>query len=189
MIRTLLTAALLALLGACGSNAPISSADPTFDFTAIRTYDFVPHAGTDGNEYQSLETSYLRNAMTRELERRGLTHSDSNPDVMVNFAIQTQEKVRSYSVPRTGYVGAYDYYDDIYYDGWGVTHQTRIDQYTEGTLKIDLIDHQARKLVWQGSASGRLTREMLANAQETLDLTVVEIMEQFPLPAPEAATP
>jgi hypothetical protein len=160
--------------------------DESFDFASVRNFDFVPVPSTDGQAYESLETNYLRSAMTRELEARGM-QLGSNPDVLVNFSISTQEKVRSRSVPSMGgYVGAYDYYDDVYYDGWARTHETRIDQYTEGQLNIDVIDPVGRRLVWQGSTSGRLTNEMLANARTTLNEAVTEIMGAFPIPLPGA---
>ena len=75
-------------------------------------------------------------------------------------------------------------YDDVYSGGWGMTHQTRIDQFTEGTLKIDLIDNEQRKMVWQGSTRGRLTKKDLENAQAVLDAAVVEIFQKFPIAGP-----
>ena len=177
--------ALLLLVG-CSSSKPVSMVDESFDFAGIRTFDFVPVPSTDGEAYESLETNYLRSAMTRELQARGIRQS-SEADVMVNFSISTEEKIRSRSVPSMGgYVGGYDYYDDVYYDGWARTHQTRIDQYTEGRLNIDVIDPVGRKLVWQGSTSGRLTNEMMSNFRATLDEAVTEIMGEFPVALPGA---
>lgn len=183
LITTLIASALL-LVG-CSSSKPVSSQDPNFDFASIRTFDFVSTPGSDGGSYESLETNFLRSALTRELTARGIRQA-ANPDVLVNFSLRTQEKVQTRTVPRSAYVGAYDWYDDVYYDGWGMSHQTRIDQYTEGQLYIDVIDPTARAMVWQGSTKGRLTQEMMANAQQTLDAAVAEIMLQFPIPLPGA---
>ena len=92
------------------------------------------------------------------MEARGFTKSD-DPDLGIG----------------------YDPYYDVYYDGWGTSHETRIDQYTEGKLDIDLNDVKQRKLVWQGTTKGRLTKKDYANAQKTLDEAVVEIFTQFPI--------
>jgi hypothetical protein len=171
---------------ACSSSNTVSSADPSVNFGQIKTYGFVAVQDTDGKEYQSLETGYLRTAVARELDVRGMSQSD-NPDVLINFSIQTKEKIVSRPTAGGSYGGMYDPYYDAYYDDWGMNHQTRIDQYTEGKLNIDLIDPQARKMVWQGSTSGRLTQKDYENAQQTLNEAVTEIFTQFPIPAPEAA--
>ena len=187
-LNTIVTCTLAALLiVSCSSSNTVSSADPSVDFGQLKTYGFMAVADTDGKEYQSLETGYLRAAIGRELDSRGLNISD-DPDVLVNFSIETQEKIVSRPTAGGNYGGMYDPYYDAYYDGWGMNHQTRIDQYTEGKLNIDLIDPQARKMVWQGSTSGRLTQKDYENAQQTLNEAVVEIFTQFPMPGPEAVT-
>ncbi len=177
-----LGAALLgtALLAACSSEPnTVSTSDPSANFSAYKTYAFVHDLGTDSKPYQSLETTYLINAVSREMEARGFTRS-ATPDVAVNFAIETQEKVRTRSVPTGGYGVGYDPYYDVYYDGWSTRHTTRIDQYTEGKLKIDLIDVEARKLVWQGSTKGRIGKKEEQNWQGTLEGAVVDIFLGFP---------
>jgi hypothetical protein len=158
----------------------VSSADPTVDLREYKTYNFTAVVDTDGQPYQSLESGYLKAATSRELEARGYTRSE-DPDLLVNFSIETQEKVRSRSVPTAGGGLAYDpFYDDVYYGGWGASHTTRIDQYTEGTLNIDLIDKRGARVVWQGATRGRLTKKDYENPQATLDGAVTEIFGQFP---------
>jgi hypothetical protein len=181
----LLLFSLLIVVGCSSSSNVVSSAAPEVDFSQLKTFDFVRVADTDGQEYQSLVTTYLRNAVTRELTARGMTQN-AQPDVMVNFSIETQEKVRSRSVPTGGYGVGYDPFYDAYYDGWGATHQTMIDQYTEGRLNIDLIDPAVRKMIWQGSTSGRLTKQDYENAEATLNGAVAEIFAAYPVPKPPA---
>jgi len=172
--------ALLLLAGCASQPNVVSSADPNVDLGQYRTYDFAAVVSTDGQPYQSLESGYLKSAASRELEARGFTRSE-DPDLLVNFSIEMQEKVRSRSVPTAGGGLAYDpFYDDVYYGGWGTSHTTRIDQYTEGTLNIDLIDKRGAKVVWQGATRGRLTKKDYENPQATLDGAVAEIFSQFP---------
>ena len=172
----------------CSSTPKTASmVDASVDFSQIRTYNFNDVLDTDGNQYQSLESAFLATAVSRELQSRGFTQSEQ-PDILVNFSIETQEKIRSRSTPSMGYGGGYDPYYDAYYDGWGATHQTRIDQYTEGKLNIDIIDPKARKLIWQGSTKGRLTQKDLENAEATLNEAVQEIFTQFPVANPASQT-
>ena len=172
------------ILGAC-SSAPtiVSNTDPTVDFSQYKTYTFIEDLSTNSAQYQSLETTYLKASVGREMEARGFTKSNT-PQLAINFSVDTQEKIRSRSVPSTSYGVGYDPYYDVYYDGWGTTHTTRIDQYTEGKLNIDAIDVSSRKLVWQGSTQGRLTKKDLENAQAVLDAAVVEIFQKFPIAGP-----
>jgi len=173
-------------LAACSSSNTVSSAASGVDFSQYKSYGFMTTTGSDGKPYQSLETGYLRTAVSRELDARGWSQSET-PDALVNFSIETQEKVRSRSVPSAGYGVGYDPYYDAYYDDWGMNHQTQISQYTEGKLNIDLIDREARRMVWQGSTKGTLTEKDYQNAQATLNGAVTQIFKQFPVPAPGAA--
>jgi hypothetical protein len=163
---------------ACSSNpATTSNSDPTVDFSQYKTFAFMADLATDKAAYQSLETTYLKESVGRELEKIGLRKVASNPDLAINFSVETEEKVRSRSVPTGGYGMGYDPYYDVYGSGWGSSHTTEITQYTEGKLNIDAIDVKSRKLVWQGSTKGRLTNKDRENYQLTLDQSVSEIFE------------
>jgi hypothetical protein len=183
--RSVLSSALLTLLAACFitacSSTPntVSNADPSVDFTRYKTYAFVADLATDKQAYQSLETTHLKRSVKREMEQRGFSPSDT-PDVAINFSVETAEKTRTRSVPSSSYGVGYDPYYDVYYDGWATTHSTRIDQYTEGKLNIDLIDVSSRKLVWQGSTKGRITKKDEKDWAGTLDTAVTEIFAAFP---------
>ena len=172
------------VLAACSSTpATVSNVDPGVDFSQYKTYAFVEDLSTNSEQFQSLETTYLKTSVTREMEARGFTKSDT-PQLAINFSLNTEEKVRTRSVPSTSYGVGYDPYYDVYYEGWDTTHTTRIDQYTEGKLNIDAIDVSSRKLVWQGSTKGRLTKKDLENAQAVLDQAVVEVFQKFPVASP-----
>lgn len=171
-------ALLTASLAACSSSPTTSNADPTVDFSQYKTYAFLADLATDKASYQSLETTYLKESVSREMEKLGLRQVADDPDLAINFSVETQEKVTSRSVPTGGYGIGYDPFHDVYYDNWGMNHTTRIDQYTEGKLNIDAIDVKSRKLVWQGSTKGRLTTKAKDNYQVTLDEAVKEIFER-----------
>ncbi len=171
------------VLTACSSTPDtVSNVDATIDFSQYKTYAFVSDLGSDKQaSYQSLETTFIKEAVTRELKARGFTQSD-NPQMAINFSINMEEKTRTRNVPSTSYGVGYNPYYDVYYDGWATTHTTRIDQYTEGLLNIDVIDVGTRKLVWQGTTKGRITKKVEQNFEAALDGGVIEIFRQFPVP-------
>ena len=184
VIRTHLPAAILLalsmLLGACASTPnTFSQADPTTDFSQYRTYGFYDNPATNNAEYESLVTNFLKVSVAQQLEARGMSYDPEAPDIVVNFFLNTKEKVRSRSVPTmSGYYG----YRDPFYDPWpGYSYETRIDQYTEGTLNIDVADVAERKLVWEGSVVGRITDEFVRNLEQSLDEAVAAIFENYPI--------
>ena len=181
--RLTLLAVFLVLMQGCASTPKtISNVAPDADFGRYSSFGFLDVLSTDKENYESMESNFLKVAVAQELDRRGLTYSET-PDLLVNFYIHTQEKVRSRNVPTTG---AYYGYRDPFYDPWGgydigVTYETRIDQFTEGTLNIDVVDAAMQKLVWEGAVSGRITQRDIQNLEATIDEAVAAVMASFPI--------
>ena len=175
---TLITA--LLLLAACSSTPPVYvNEDPAADFSKYKTYNFEARLGTDRDDgAQSLVSTYLRRATAREMESRGYQLAD-NPDLTVNFFVNTEEKIRSRSVPTAG--GYYGYRGG-YYDPWGGYggYETRIDQFTEGTVNFDLVDTRTDQLVWEGAITGKITKEVRENLQEVCDAVAQEVFLSYP---------
>jgi hypothetical protein len=173
------------LLTACASSPnTFSNADPAVDFSQYKTFGYFSTLSTDNAQYQSLVSNFLKVAVAQDLVARGLDHDEESPDLRVNFYINTKDKIKTRSVPTAG--GYYDYRDPFYdpwggYGGMGVSYQTRVDQYTEGTLNIDVVDSKTNKLVWEGSVVGRLTEKDVRNMEQTVDEAVAEVMVNFPI--------
>ncbi|MEH6570953.1 MAG: DUF4136 domain-containing protein [Halioglobus sp.] len=171
------------LLGGCASSPnTYSNADARVDFQHYQTYAFMQDLATDGDQYQSLDSTHLKESVAREMAARGLKKSDT-PDLVINFSIDSKEKIRSRSVPSAGLHG--DFYDPYYGYGMGISHQTHIDQYTEGMLNIVAVDTASNALVWEGSTKGRISKKVEQNWQATLNNAVIEIFEYFPLKTEE----
>lgn len=176
----LIVASASLMLGACASGpTTYSSADSSADFNRYQSYAFMDDLHTDKHSYQSLETTYLKDAVDNEMARRGFVKS-AQPDIVINFSVDSEEKVRSHSMPVSGI-----YADPFWGYSYGVGYETRIQQFTVGYLNIFAVDAASNRTVWEGKAEGRITRKALENAQETLDGAVVEVFKHFPVPAPE----
>lgn len=171
--------AIIAISACASTPKTFSNVDQSIDFSQYETFGFFPTLSTDNEQYESLVSNFLKVAVAQELSKRGLTHSD-NPDLLVNFYINTEDKIRTRSVPTAG---AYYGYRDPFYDPWvGYGgYETRIEQFTEGTLNIDVVDAGSKKLVWEGSIVGRVTDEAVQNLERTIDGGVAAIMADFPL--------
>lgn len=172
----LLTIALV--ISACASTPNIySNVDKNADFGKYQTFGFFETLATDRSGYETSESRYLKNAVTREMGLRNIRSAD-DPDLKVNFYINTSDKIRSRQTPTTG---GYYGYRSSYYGAWG-GYETRIDQYTEGTLNIDVVDAGTQKLVWEGTIVGKITDEVLNNLEAVIDEAVKEIFRSFPVP-------
>lgn len=168
------------MLGGCASTPnTVSNVAPGVDFSQYSTFAFFSPLATDEQGYESLVSNFLKVATAQQLDQRGLTYSET-PDLKINFYIHTQEKIRSRSVPTTG--AYYAYRDPFFYDPWATypAYETRIDQYTQGTLNIDVVDAKTQKLVWEGMISGRVTDSAIRSLEQTIDGAVVAIFESFP---------
>jgi len=172
------------LLTACASTPnTFINADPDVDFSQYKTFGYFPTLSTDKEQYESLVSNFLKVAVAQQFDRRGLTYDDDDPQLLVNFYINTKEKIRTRSVPSAG--GYYGYRDPFYSPwggyGMGMGYETHVDQYTEGTLNIDVVDAATKKLVWEGAIAGRLSDKDIRSMETTVDGAVASVMKGYPI--------
>lgn len=171
---------LVLVFSACSSGPNIrSDYDPGADFAGYKTYNFFSDAGPDQNNYQSLFTQYMIIAIEREMESRGYVKSN-NPDLLVNFNANLQDKTKVTTTPSSG---AYYGYRGGYYGAWGgygMATETRVSQYTEGTFNIDLVDSKRKQLIWEAVAVGRISEKDLQNLQQRINEGVPNFFATYP---------
>lgn len=161
-----------------------SHVDPGAQFSRYKTFDFLKQIESEKPGYQSFGAQYLVAAITREMEARGFKQHE-NPELVVNFHVQKQNKVQ---VTDTG--GYYGYRGGYYGWGAGINSSTYVDTYTEGTLNVDVVDAAQRKLLWEGIAVGRISERAQNNLQPAVDAVVKQVFEQFPTqPPPQGQNP
>ncbi|MEP7041975.1 MAG: DUF4136 domain-containing protein [Dokdonella sp.] len=175
---------LMALMAACTSGPRIrSDYDHSANFAAYRTFGFSSPLGTDVDGYSTLTTQRLKAATQRELEARGYRFVAQSPDLLVNFSGRLSDKVRvdQTPVPTWGYYG---YRRSAFYAPWPTyAYETNVDQYTQGTLNVDIIDAAHKQMVWEGVAVGRVTDQQLDNPGPAIDAAVTDIFKAYPFRA------
>ena len=173
---------LLLVLGSCATGPTIeANYDHSANFAAYRTFGYFSPLGTDKSGYSTLVTQALKDATRREMEARGYTYSESSPDLLLNFNAKLARQVQVSQVPMGAPMGYYGYRGG-FYGGWG-GYYTNVDQYTEGTLNIDLVDARRRQLVWEGVAIGRVTEKHRENREAAINTAVAEMFKKFPFRA------
>jgi hypothetical protein len=191
-----LAVAAMALLGlaACGTSGPSIrvDGDPAANIPAFRTFGFFEQLSTDKAGYSTILTSRLKEATRRELERHGYAYAAADPELLVNFHLNVQDKTEIRSTPSSsvGY-GYYGYRSGMYGAWGGYPQDIETRNYKQGTLTIDVVDAAKKALVWQGVAEGRIRKEAQENPGAAVDAVVAQIMSGFPargfVPAQPAA--
>jgi starvation-inducible outer membrane lipoprotein len=181
--------AMVALLAGCASGPKIrSNTDPQANLSSYRTYGFVEPLGTDRTGYSTIVSGQLKSAARRELDARGYTYAQDNPQLLVNFNAKLDDKLRVDSTPTASVAMGRGYYGyrGGFYSAWPA-YETSVDQYTEGTLNVDVVDAAQKRLLWEGVAVGRVTEKTRENLGAAIDSTVAEIFKKFPATARAAA--
>ena len=180
LIRRVILSMAAFVLAACATGPKVTSDyDRGADFSAYRTFGFFETLGTDAAGYESLITQTLKSATRREMEARGYTYAETGADLAINFNAKLAQQTRVTQMPAAPmYYG----YRRGYYGGWG-GYDTRVDQYVEGTLNIDVVDARRKQLVWEGVAVGRVTDKQREQRQAAINAAVAEIFATYPFRA------
>ncbi len=171
---------LLLLIVGCSASKPMIRSDYDHDtnFAAFKTFGYFQKLATDRG-YETLVTQNLKQAVTRQMQNRGIEFSQTNPDLLVNFKLKLEDKQQLRS---TGYPGGYYGYRGRYYGAWGgYAYDTYTYEYTEGTLNIDVVDRQRKTMVWEGVAIGRVKQSDYDNQQQVIDRVVASMFKEFPV--------
>ena len=171
------------VVSACSSTPQVVSAhDQSVDFAQFRTYNFFSDAGPDSANYKSLFTQYMIAAIEREMEKRGYQKSE-NPDLLVNFNANFQDKTK---VTQSPSMGGYYGYRGGYYGGWGgygMATDTHVSQYTEGTFNIDLVDASKKQLIWEAVLVGKIKDDSFENLEQKVNEGVPRFFAKYPFVA------
>jgi hypothetical protein len=173
LINNLPLAILIPLvLAACTPVRVVSTETaPMAEFSQYKTFGF--YEDEKGLEENPNFLSVKR-AVSEELSQRGLTQADS-PDLLINIAGDREEKVQTRETDIRDapvYMGTRNY-------SWE-SEEIVVREYTEGTVKIDVVDAATNQMVWQGIAAGTITGD-----QTKMDKRIKEAMdklfERFPV--------
>ncbi len=151
--------------------------DENADLSVYSTFSFHPQLMPKGDEYDKLSTHHIKAAIVTQMQNKGYRYA-ANSDLWVNFNTYKKQKIRITDTSRL-----YPYYGyRNNYGVWGAYPRpaTRVDQYTEGTLNIDVIDRSSKKLLWEGIAVGKLTKKTMDNLEGKINEAVALVFEKFP---------
>lgn len=182
LITTMAAAALsLASFGCASSIEVRTMAAPKVRLTEFQTFRLLPvpprrdglasTGSYDPMVNNSITNRALRESVASAFQGRGYVMMEPRADIAVAVYASAREKL-DLSMWEYGYP---------YWPHWwrsGMPQQT-INQYTEGTVVIDVIDPVTRDLIWRGSGTATLEDDPAQNTKH-LQKVAVAIVAKFP---------
>jgi hypothetical protein len=173
---------LAALLAAGCASAPrvSSEASPGADFSAYRTYAFHTPLAAEFQGYSTPDSERMKAAARQQMDARGYTYSESAPDLLVNLDAQLQDRADVLDAPQLQQRIYFSSFDRGYVTSTYWVQRNHVHRYVEGTLNVDLVDAKAKRLVWEGTAVGRMRNAKPEERGPLMDQAMVEIFAQYP---------
>jgi hypothetical protein len=175
-MKKLLILFLVTTTMACSSLKIAVDYDRQIDFSTYKTYnyaegDLLPNVG-------QLDRNRIIEAIENEMSQKGFTKSD-NPDIRLDMHVKTEEQTQA-TATTSG--SAYGYgYGRYGYGGGFSTTQISYDEYTVGTLIINLVENSSQNIVWQGTGSKTLAENASTDKKESnINYTIQQIFRNYP---------
>lgn len=161
------------IITGCGVQSYVEK-DPSVNLNNYRTYAWIGEGQSKkktDKPYKDFQESHLMSLISQHLEKNGFVKAKSNPDVLIDYDIMIENAVKEQSEPvysrsfvryfynpYTGRVSSM-YFPSRYMG------QNRYDvPYKSGTITINIVDNDTKKLVWQGWAETEVTRRRIENS-------------------------
>jgi hypothetical protein len=151
--------------------------EKTADFASFKTFAFKE--GTKAG--QPLIDNRIVAAIEAELGAKGLTKSETDPDVFVVYhvAFDKEKDISTYS---SGYGGGYGPYGWGWGGGWaGGSTYTQVRDILIGTLVIDMADAHKGAMVWRGLGVKEIdTQAKPEKRDKNITNAVKKILKNYP---------
>ena len=154
------------VISGCSSIEVSENYDPSYDFSQAKTFDWYAE-----NDYKhELILKQIRHELKAQLEAKGITQKEDNPDLVVAIYGGTKDKVSIRST-NIGYT----------YGGWYGGRGVDVYQYKEGTLVLDFIDRKTKQLVFRSKAIVEVSQNIsMEKRQKRIQNVIREAIKSFP---------
>lgn len=121
----------------------------------------------------------IDNAIEQAFIAKGyqLVDDAEQADFAISYTMGSREKIKVDSLPityRTNFMWGHRYYGGI-----GIGSDTRVRNYTEGKLAIDVYDVKSHQPVWHGWAVKRIASSEQDNPSKAIKMVVEQVVAQF----------
>ena len=172
VLRAVLTGLLLVLPTIAAAQDVKIDFDKAFDFSTVKTYS-IKLGTTWGND---LSQRRVMTEIDEEIASKGWKKVDeaaANIHVVLHGATQTKREASTFY---SGGMGGYGYR----YGGMSMgTSQTVVNEYSVGTLVVDMFEPKSKSLVYRGIAEDEISDNAERNAKR-LEKASTKLFKNFP---------
>jgi hypothetical protein len=205
ILLTTLTSAFVLAAAACSSGgvkvrttlAPDANLAGLHTFSVLAAPERSPNApaldATDPMLNNSITNQQLRNDLTQGFEGKGYALASGTPDFQVAYYAGTKEKMdttywnpgpsyrygfRGFGFRRNRFAWAWPYSSP--YGGFSpYGPMAQVQEYTQGTVIVDVIDPTTQELIWRGQGVANVSSDP-ATYSKDLAQSVSAILKKFP---------
>lgn len=167
------------ILASCSSVNVVVDKNKSTDFSTYKTYSFLGWQNHSDEDLSTEDKAYLRDAFTKEFERRGLQKVNSGGDMQISLYIVTSEEtaVSGYN-DYVGGRGSYHYYGGYATGNYNNTFTQRGKMV--GTMIMNVYDKGSHDQIWQAVANSTL-QENPAKRKNSIPGKIKNLMSYFPV--------
>ena len=174
------------VLTSCKTMKVTSDLDPNVNFTNYKTYFVLPWHKENSISINEFDQKRILNSVHEQMQARGYKKVESGSDIAVSTFLlldakeQTKAYTNYYNTNGYGYYGGFGYH--TFGAGYGTVAVTtfRSEEYTVGTLIIDIFDSKTKKLIWQGIGEGSINQDVTKREKNT-PKAIAKIMASYPI--------
>ena len=178
-IQILLGIGLTVLLNSCASIQTKIQYDPKGNFSQYRTYQWIREADEDADPEANDQVFYrwVRTAVDSQLAAKGyIQQTSGSPDFLISY-------VTTFQADRGSETSAFPYLvgDQGWGSpwGWASSHSSRPS--IGGTLFLDVLDGETKKVVWLGRAQAVVSSSDSDKKKEKrVNKAVSKLLARFP---------
>jgi Domain of unknown function (DUF4136) len=173
-----IAALLITVMGCEPALKVTSDYDKQANFGQYKTFSLYQDVKVS-DAISQLNHDRVINAIKGEMVKKGYQENTSSPDVLVNVVAIFKDRTSVSAT--TDYYGYGGYYRPYYWGGGMSTSTTNYNtrHYKDGSLIIDVVDANSKKLVWQGVGNKEIDKPA-KDPDTAIPKAVASIMESFP---------
>jgi hypothetical protein len=176
LARYLIAVFILSIAFGCATRLVVDyDYDTTYDFTKLKTYDWLP--SPPGSQVEDLTEKRLMNAVDTQLAAKGYSRSANSPDFLISLQ-GVKKTVESGSTAVGASIGVPVGGRGSMSVGVGKS-KPRVKQ--EGTLVMDFLDRQTNTKIWEGTATAAIQpKSSPEEQQQRINEVIATLLSHFP---------
>ena len=183
MRKLLILSISIVFIVSCSSVKVTSDYEKTTDFSKYKTATFLGWQEEINNVIGELDQNRFRDAFKAELAKRSIDIVDEGGDMAIVLFVVSDQKTSTTAY--TNYYGGGRGYGRYHRGGrgWGAGYSSTTyseNDYTQGTMVVDVYDNTSGDMVWQGVGTGTV-QEKPEKREKSIPKGVAAIMKEFPI--------